>query len=58
MSEVVKDNRKKQSIIAGALTGSAGVFITKAIGLLYVIPFKKLAGNNTVFYSYAYTISN
>jgi O-antigen/teichoic acid export membrane protein len=56
MSEVVKDNRKKQSIIAGALTGSAGVFITKAIGLLYVIPFKKLAGNNTVFYSYAYTI--
>ncbi|MBR5048286.1 MAG: oligosaccharide flippase family protein [Erysipelotrichaceae bacterium] len=56
MSETVKDNRKKQSIIAGALTGSAGVFITKAIGLLYVIPFKKLAGNNTVFYSYAYTI--
>ncbi len=56
MSETVKANKKKQSIIAGALTGSAGVFLTKAIGLLYVIPFKRLAGENTVFYSYAYTI--
>ena len=46
MSEAVKENKKKQSIIAGALTGSAGVFLTKVIGLLYVIPFKKLAGNN------------
>ncbi len=48
--------KKKQSIVAGALTGSAGIFITKAIGLLYVIPFKSIAGDNTVFYSYAYTV--
>lgn len=49
-------SHRKQSVIAGALTGSAGVFLTKAIGLLYVIPFKKMAGESTVFYSYAYTI--
>lgn len=48
--------RRKQSIVAGALTGSAGIFITKALSLLYVIPFNEIAKEATVFYSYAYTV--
>lgn len=51
------ENKKvKQSIIAGALTGSAGILITKALSLLYVIPFNEIAQDATVFYSYAYTV--
>lgn len=49
---------KKQSIVAGALTGTLGIFITKAIGLLYVIPFNEIAQSETDFYSYGYTIYN
>ncbi|NLZ76307.1 MAG: oligosaccharide flippase family protein [Erysipelotrichia bacterium] len=49
-------NKRKQSIVAGALTGSAGIFITKALSLLYVIPFNEIAKEATVFYSYAYTV--
>lgn len=48
--------KRKQSIIAGALTGSAGIFITKALSLLYVIPFNEIAQDATVFYSYGYTV--
>ncbi|MGI6509180.1 MAG: oligosaccharide flippase family protein [Erysipelotrichaceae bacterium] len=48
--------KRKQSIVAGALTGSAGIFITKALSLLYVIPFNEIAKEATVFYSYAYTV--
>ncbi len=48
--------KRKQSIVAGALTGSAGIFIAKALSLLYVIPFNKIAQEATVFYSYAYTV--
>lgn len=47
---------KKQSLIAGALTSSAGIFISKALGLLYVVPFTAIAGEaNMSFYSVAYT---
>ena len=43
---------KKQSLIAGALTSSAGIFISKALGLLYVVPFTAIAGEaNMSFYS-------
>lgn len=49
-------NRKKQSFIAGALTSSAGVFVSKALGLLYIVPFTAMATEpNMVFYSKAYT---
>ncbi len=51
-----KKQKRKQSLIAGALTGSAGIFITKALSLLYVIPFNEIAQDATVFYSYAYTV--
>lgn len=49
-------SREKKSFIAGALTSTAGVFISKLLGLLYVAPFTALATTqNTVFYSLAYT---
>lgn len=46
----------QRSIIAGGLTSSAGIFISKAIGILYVSPFEALAtSENLAFYSYGYT---
>lgn len=48
--------RKKQSLIAGALTSSAGIFITKALGLLYVVPFVAMAGADRGYYSQAYIL--
>lgn len=52
-----KENKiNKQSLIAGALTSSAGILITKLISILYVIPYNEIAQNETVFYSYGYTV--
>ena len=46
----------KQSLLIGALTSSFGVFISKALGLLYYSPLSALAGEeNMVFYSVTYT---
>lgn len=50
------DQKRKQSIIAGALTGTAGIFLTKALGLLYASPFQALAGNEMIFYTSTYQI--
>ncbi len=48
---------KRRSLIAGGLTSSAGIFISKAIGILYVMPFKALATDqNIAYYSYGYTL--
>ncbi len=48
---------KHRSLIVGGLTSSAGIFISKAIGILYVIPFKALATDqNIAYYSYGYTL--
>ncbi|MEF9893928.1 MAG: oligosaccharide flippase family protein [Anaerorhabdus sp.] len=48
--------RQKQSFMAGALTSSVGIFISKAIGLFYIVPFSAMAtSSNMVFYSQAYT---
>ncbi|MBP3892144.1 MAG: polysaccharide biosynthesis C-terminal domain-containing protein [Solobacterium sp.] len=55
MSETNK-NRIKQSFILGSLTSSAGVFLSKIIGLFYVVPFTALATEkNMVFYSGPYS---
>lgn len=49
-------SRKKQSFIAGALTSTAGIFISKALGILYIVPFTAMATeSNMFFYSQAYT---
>ncbi len=50
-------HQKHRSIIAGGLTSSAGIFISKAIGILYVSPFQTLATDaNIAYYSYGYTL--
>ncbi len=48
--------QKKQSLIAGALTSSAGVFLSKLLGLFYVVPFVAMAQGNDAFYSKAYSL--
>ncbi|MEG0177356.1 oligosaccharide flippase family protein [Anaerorhabdus sp.] len=48
--------RQKQSFMAGALTSSAGIFISKALGLFYLVPLTAMATeNNMFFYTQAYT---
>ena len=51
------DSRNKQSLLLGALTSSFGIFLSKAIGLLYASPFSIMASEtNMVFYGNAYAI--
>lgn len=46
----------KQSLITGALASTFGVFLSKVLGLLYVVPLNELAGDaNMAFYSITYT---
>lgn len=48
----------KKSIVAGGLIGTAGFFISKAIGLVYSIPFSTILGNDAYmsYYGSAYRI--
>ncbi len=47
---------KKNTLLRGVLTGSFGIFVSKFLGLLYIIPLNYLAGENNIsFYSIAYT---
>ncbi len=49
--------KTKQNVIVGALVGSAGIFITKLIGLLYTVPFSALVGDgNLAYYGYGYNV--
>ncbi|MBQ1440011.1 MAG: polysaccharide biosynthesis C-terminal domain-containing protein [Solobacterium sp.] len=58
MSET-QQKQVKQSFILGSLTSSAGIFLSKAIGLFYVVPFTAIATeNNMVFYTGAYNYYN
>lgn len=51
------NERHKHSLILGGLTSSAGVFISKAIGILYVTPFTMLAtAENLSYYARAYNV--
>ena len=51
------NDRHKHSLILGGLTSSAGVFISKAIGILYVSPFTMLATDaNLSYYARAYNV--
>lgn len=50
---------KKDSFLKGTIVASAAIIITKILGVLYVIPFYKIIGENGgVLYSYAYNIYN
>lgn len=47
----------KKSLIAGGLLSSAGILVSKILGILYVVPFQALVGpNNMQYYSYAFDI--
>ena len=49
-------SKAKQSLITGALASSFGIFLSKLLGLLYVVPLNSYAGDaNMVFYSLSYT---
>jgi len=51
------NENQKQSLILGGLASSAGVFITKVIGILYVIPFSAMASEaNLSYYARAYNV--
>ena len=48
-------NTIKKSFIASSLTTSAGIFITKLIGLFYIVPFKAIVGQqDMIYYSAAF----
>lgn len=50
--------KRKQSIIAGGLISSAGIFISKLIGIVYVIPFNTIlqTSENLSYYGISYQI--
>ncbi len=49
-------NKKNQSLMIAALTSSFGIFVSKALGLIYYSPLSSFAGEaNMAFYSIAYT---
>ena len=53
------DEMKKDSFLKGTIVASLAIIITKILGVLYVIPFYKIIGENGgVIYSYAYNIYN
>lgn len=50
---------KKNSLVEGALIATIGIIIVKVIGLLYVIPFNAIIGEQGgALYGYAYNIYN
>ena len=51
-------SNRKQSIIAGGLISSAGIFFAKFIGLFYAIPYNSMLGSaeNIAYYGTAYNI--
>ena len=50
------NKKHKQSLLSGVLAGSLGIFISKALGLFYVVPLNSLAGGSNMFY-YSVTYS-
>lgn len=52
------NEKRKQSIIAGGLISSAGIFISKLIGIIYVIPFNAIlqTSENLSYYGVSYQI--
>ena len=42
MSKNMDVSKRKQSIIAGGLISSAGIFFAKFIGLFYAVPYNSM----------------
>ena len=57
MKDNTRSTKRKQSIVAGALVSSAGIFFAKLIGLIYAIPFNNILGTNVNVEYYAITQS-
>lgn len=52
-----KKQGKNNTLLLGGLTSTAGLFITKAIGLLYVAPFRAMVGSeNYIYYAAGYEL--
>lgn len=51
MSKSSIENRRKSVVISG-LIGSAGIFVSKFIGLFYAVPFSAILGSdvNSAYY--------
>ncbi|NCC54493.1 MAG: polysaccharide biosynthesis protein, partial [Erysipelotrichia bacterium] len=51
-------SNRKQSVLMGGLISSAGIFISKFLGLLYVVPFNAIlqSAANQSYYSQTYNI--
>ena len=50
---------KKSSFINGAFIATFAIFVAKFLGIVYVIPFYHIIGEqNGSLYGYAYTIYN
>ena len=48
---------KKNSLMEGAIIATIGIIVVKIIGLLYVIPFNAIIGEQGgALYGYAYNI--
>ena len=53
----MKNAMKKSSFVKGAFIATVGIIITKILGILYVIPFHAIIGDDGgALYGYAYTI--
>lgn len=54
------NHKRKQSIIAGGLISTAGLFLAKFLGLFYAIPFNDILGNSDyiAIYGVAFNIYN
>lgn len=53
-----KINNRKQSVLLGGLISTAGIFISKFLGLIYVVPFDAIlqSAANKAYYSQTYSI--
>ncbi len=51
-------SKAKQSLLLGGLVSSAGILLSKILGILYVIPFYEILGTDTnaAYYSSSYNI--
>ncbi len=50
-------SKKSNALLIGGLTSTAGMIVTKAIGLLYVAPFRAMIGSeNYIYYAAGYEL--
>ena len=56
-NQMASKKNKSNTLLIGGLTSTAGMIITKAIGLLYVAPFRAMIGaENYIYYAAGYEV--